>query len=109
MQQAYILRSFNNYGSNFIHNSEQNSSLNLQRKVDVDSYYDFNLKNADFVFNSDNNQPVVQFYTQLTCNFIKTDTEAELLEKIKKEESLKPTKEFYMIDKEGKLIKIAEQ
>ncbi len=103
------LKSFVNNSTYYNHNSEQNSSLNLQRKVDVDSYYDFNLKNADFVFNSDNNQPVIQFYSQLTYNFTKTDTEAELREKIKKEESLKPTKEFYMIDKEGKLIKIAEQ
>jgi len=39
----------------------------------------------------------------------KTDAEAESREKIKKEESLKPTKEFYRIDKEEKLIKIAEK
>ena len=61
------------------------------------------------MFNSDNNQPVIQFYSQVAYSFTKTDTEAESSENIKKVESLKPTKEFYRIYKEGKLIKIAEQ
>ena len=61
------------------------------------------------MFNSDNNQPVIQFYSQVAYSLTKTDAEAESREKIKKEESLKPTKEFYRIDKEEKLIKIAEQ
>jgi hypothetical protein len=103
------LKSYINNATYYNHNSQQNSSINLQRKVDVDNYYDFNLKNADYVFNSNNNEPVIQFYTQLTYNFTKTDTEAEMRAKIKKEEEIKPSKEFYMIDKEGKLIKIADQ
>lgn len=100
------LKSFVNNATYFNHNSEQNSSITLQRKLDVDNYYDFNLKNADFVFNSNNNQPVIQFYTQLQYGFIKTDTEEEMRVKIIKEEEKKPVKEFYVIDKDGNLTKI---
>lgn len=100
------LKSYVNNATYSNHNSEQNSTLLLQRKVDIDNYYDYNLKNADYVFKSNNNQPVIQFYSQLQYTFTKSDTEEELREKIRKEEEKKPIKEFYMIDNEGNLSKI---
>lgn len=103
------LKSYISNSTYFSHNASQNSSINLQRKVDVDNYYDYNLKNADFVFNSNNNEPVIQFYTQLQYVYKKVDTEDEIREKIRKEEEKKPSKEFYMINEKGELVKIATQ
>ncbi len=100
------LKSYINNATYFNHHSSQNSSIHMQRKVDVDNYYDFNLKNADYVFHSDNDEPVIQFYTQITYSYNKVDTEAEMREKIRKEEEKKPTKEFYILNKEGNLTKI---
>jgi uncharacterized protein YggE len=101
------LKSYITNSTYYSHHSSQNTSLNLERRVEIDNYYDYNLKHADFVFNSNNNQPVIQFYSQLIYGYKKKDSEEEMREKIKKEEEAKPTKEFYMIDNEGNLVKIA--
>jgi uncharacterized protein YggE len=103
------LKSYITNSTYYSHNSSQNSSLNLERRVEIDNYYDFNLKQADFVFNANNNQPVIQFYSQIIYGYQKKDTEEEMREKILKEAESKPTKEFYMIDKDGNLVKIATQ
>ena len=102
-------RYINSYISNstlYKHTISQNSTVSMERKVDVDNYFNFNLKDADFVFNAKATNPVIQFYYQLNYVFIKKDTESEMREKIKKEEEKKQDKVFYIIDKTGELKKI---
>jgi len=74
--------------------------------VDVDNYFNLNLKDADFVFNADITNPVIQFYFQLNYMYTKVDTEAEMREKIRKEEEKKQDKVFYIIGKDGELKKV---
>ena len=88
------------------HHISQNSTIDMERQVDVDNYYNLNLKDADFVFNAGNTSPVIQFYYQLNYMYTKKDTEEEMREKIKKEEAKKQDKLFYIIDKSGNLKKI---
>ena len=88
------------------HHISQNSTMNMERKVDVDNYYNLNLKDADFVFNANTTNPVIQFYYQLNYTYTKTDTEAEMRDKIRKEEEKKQDKLFYIIDKSGNLKKV---
>jgi uncharacterized protein YggE len=102
-------RYLNSYVSNatlYKHNISQNSTINMERKVDVDNYYNLNLKDADFVFNANTTKPVIQFYYQLTYMYTKKDSEAEMREKIQKEEEKKRDKLFYIIDKAGNLKKV---
>ena len=102
-------RYLNSYISNaalYKHHVDQNSTLTMERKVDVDNYYNLNLKDADFVFNANTTNPVIQFYFQLNYMYTKEDTEAQMREKIKKEEEKKQDKQFYIIDRTGNLKKI---
>ncbi len=102
----HYLNSYIRNASLYKHHISQNSTINMERKVDVDSYYSLNLKNADFVFNPNSTGPVIQFYYQLNYGFTKKDTEAEMREKIKKEQEKKQEKMFYIIDKNGNLKKV---
>lgn len=88
------------------HHASQNSTLSMDRRVDVDNYYDLNLKDADYVFHSDNEVPCIQFYYRLVCVYTKTDTEEELRAKILKEQEEKQEKQFYILDQQGNLKKI---
>ncbi|MFI5148182.1 MAG: SIMPL domain-containing protein [Bacteroidia bacterium] len=88
------------------HHLSQNSTIRMERTVDVDNYYDMNLKDADFVFNASKTCPVIQFYYQLNYSYNKVDTEEEMRNKIKKEMETKKDPVFYMIDKNGVLKKI---
>jgi uncharacterized protein YggE len=100
------LKSFISNATLYQHHISQNSSVNIERKVDVDNYFNLNLKDADFVFHSGITNPVIQFYYELKYAYTKKDTEAEMREKIKKEEEKKPEKTFYIIDKKGELRKV---
>ncbi len=100
------LRTYIANNSFYKHSPSQNSTLNLERKVDVDNYFNFNLKDADFVFHSNETSPVIQFYYALDYTYTKTDTEAEMREKMKKQLEEKQEKIFYIIDKKGNLKKI---
>lgn len=91
------------------HHLSQNSTLSLNRTVDVDNYFDYNLKQVDFVFNPNNTQPVIQFYYKLVTEYVAPDTEEEIRKKV--EEELKAaektkTKAIYTIDGEGNLKKV---
>lgn len=102
-------RYLNSYIQNatlYKHHVSQNSTMNMDRKVDVDNYFNLNLKDADFVFNANTTSPVIQFYFQLNYTYTKTDTEAEMRDKIRKEEEKKQDKLFYIIDKTGNLKKV---
>jgi uncharacterized protein YggE len=91
------------------HHLSQNSTLSLNRAVDVDNYFDYNLKQVDFVFHPDNTQPVIQFYYRLVTEYVTPDTEAELRKKIEDELKAKEkskTKSIYTVDEHGNLNKV---
>jgi len=91
------------------HHLSQNSTLSLNRAVDVDNYFDYNLKQVDFVFHPDNTQPVIQFYYKLVTEYVTPDTEAELRKKIEDELKAKEkskTKSIYTVDENGNLNKV---
>ena len=91
------------------HHLSQNSTLSLNRAVDVDNYFDYNLKQVDFVFHPDNTQPVIQFYYKLVTEYVTPDTEAEIRKKIEEELKAKEkskTKSIYTVDEEGNLNKV---
>lgn len=91
------------------HHLSQNSTLSLNRNVDVDHYFDYNLKQVDFVFNPDNTQPVIQFYYRLVTEYATPDTEAEIRKKVEEELKSKEkakTKAIYTIDEKGNLNKV---
>lgn len=91
------------------HHVSQNSTLSLNRSVDVDNYFDYNLKQVDYVFYPNNTQPVIQFYYKLVTEYVTPDTEAELRKKIEeelKEKEQPKTKAIYTIDEKGNLNKV---
>jgi hypothetical protein len=91
------------------HHVSQNSTLSLNRGIDVDNYFDYNLKQVDFVFHPDNTQPVIQFYYRLVTEYVTPDTEAELRKKIEDELKAKEkskTKSIYTVDENGNLNKV---
>lgn len=85
------------------HHLSQNSTIDVSRRLEVNNYYTLDLKDADFVFNASETNPVIQFYYQINYSFITRDTEAELREKIRKEVEKEHQKTFYLLDKKGKL------
>ncbi len=100
------LHSYINNSTLYQHNISQSSTINMDRRVEVDNYYNMNLKDADFVFNAGYTNPVIQFFYQLNYSYTKKDTEQEMRDKIKKEEEKKQDKLFYIIDKSGNLKKV---
>ncbi len=91
------------------HHLSQNSSLALNRTVEIDNYFDYNLKQADFVFNPDNTQPVIQFYSHVITDYVTPDTEEEMRKKIEEEFNAKKkakAKAIYTIDESGNLKKV---
>jgi hypothetical protein len=100
------LHSYISNQSLYKHHSSQNSTLMMERKVEVDNYSNMNLKDADYVFNASLTSPAIQFYYQLNYNYTKKDTEAEMKEKLMKEMDKKADQQFYIIDKKGNLKKI---
>lgn len=100
------LSSYITNGSLYKHNVSQNATLSLNREVEVDNYFNWNLKDADFVFHSNETNPVIQFYYQINYTYTKKDTEQEMREKIKEEETKKPENIFYILDKNGSFKKV---
>ncbi len=91
------------------HHLSQNSTLSLNRAVDVDNYFDYNLKQVDFVFNPNNTQPVIQFYYKLITEYAAPNTEEEIRKKVEEELKAKEkskTKAIYTIDENGNLNKV---
>ncbi|MFY9307651.1 MAG: SIMPL domain-containing protein [Bacteroidia bacterium] len=94
---AYAINS-----SLYQHHISQNTSVAMQRSLDVDNYFNLNLKDADYVFHSDKTVPVIQFYYELNYAYTKEDTKA----RSNKEKEDKTEKIFYILDKTGNLKKI---
>lgn len=91
------------------HHLSQNSTLSLNRAVDVDNYFDYNLKQVDFVFNPNNTQPVIQFYYKLVTEYAAPNTEEEIRKKVEEELKAKEkskTKAIYTVDENGNLNKV---
>ena len=91
------------------HHLSQNSSLAMNRTVEIDNYFDYNLKQADFVFNPNNTQPVIQFYSQVVTEYVTPDTEEEIRKKVEEELKAKNNSKpqvIYTIDGDGNLKKI---
>ena len=103
------LRSFIQNANFYKHHLSQNSTLSLNRNVDVDNYFDYNLKQVDFVFNPNNTQPVIQFYYKLVTEYVTPDTEAEMRKKIEeeyKEKEKTKTKSVFTVDENGNFKKL---
>ncbi|MCT4581789.1 MAG: hypothetical protein N4A35_10255 [Flavobacteriales bacterium] len=83
----------------FHHNLSQNSTINLHRNLDVNVYNNLNLKDVDYIYNSEITVPVIQFVYQINYKYIKTKPK-------EKEDNIKEKKSFYILDKEGNLTKL---
>ena len=97
---------YNNIYKNHV---EENSEINYSRNINADKYFNLNLKDADFVFNSDEKSPVIQFHFILNYSFKSRDREKEKEEKEQEEkdfERSKNKKSIYLIDENGQLKKI---
>lgn len=98
-------RYLSSYASNsnlYQHHIAENASVKLNRTLEVDNYFNFNLKDADFVFNADKTAPVIQFYYQLDYVYTKKVPES----KAAKANEPVVEKIFYILDKTGNLKKI---
>lgn len=99
------LKSYIKNSSMYKHHMSQNSSIAYDRKVDIDSYYNFDLRDADFVFNSKEVKPVIQFVYSINYGFLKRDREEEARVKEEKEAREGKKKDIYILDKNGKIRK----
>ncbi|MCJ8290033.1 MAG: hypothetical protein HRT58_10245 [Crocinitomicaceae bacterium] len=85
----------------YTHNITQNSDIDIQRNVQVDTYQNLNLRNADFIFHADVTVPVIEFYYRINYNYIIPPEEEEEEEPLPGEQKI-----FYHLDKDGNLQKI---
>lgn len=97
------LKSYIKNNSLYKHHISQNSTIGYNRKVEIDAYYNLDLRDFDFVFNSKEVKPVIQFIYEINYGFIKRDREAEAEAKALRQEENKKKKEIYIMDKNGKI------
>jgi len=81
----------------FSHTTSQNSTVSINRDVNIDLYSNFDLKDVDYIYKNELNIPVIQFYYQFNYLYVKNKP---------KEEEVKEIKSFYVLDKEGSLVKL---
>lgn len=101
------LKSYINNSSVYKHHISQNANINYNRKVDIDSYYNFDLRDADVVFHSKEVKPVIQFIYEINYGFLKRDREQEARDKEEQERLEKRRKDIYILDEKGKMKKVA--
>jgi len=91
------LKSYVRSSSMYRHHFSQNFTVDNSRKLDVDNYYNLNLKDADYIFNAQITEPVIQFMYRINYSY-----------NVPVEEKEKPAvqKQFYIIDKKGKMKQI---
>ena len=87
-----------------MHNINQNSAIDINRSVRVNSYQSLGLKTADFVFNPDIIEPVIEFYYRINYNYVIPPKKEEKDEEEDGEDSVKRV--FYILDNNGELKKI---
>ena len=101
------LKSYIKNSSIYKHHISQNSSISYSRKVDIDSYYNLDLRDADYVFNANELKPVIQFVYEINYEFIKRNREEEARVKTENELLEKRKKDIYIFDKNGKMKKVS--
>lgn len=101
------LKSYIKNSSVYKHHISQNSSISYNRKVDVDSYYNLDLRDADYVFNANEVRPVIQFVYEINYGFLKRDREEEARIKAENELIEKRKKDIYILDKNGRMKKVS--
>ena len=100
------LKSYINNASLYKHHTSQNSTINYNRRVEIDAYYNLDLRDADFVFNAEEVKPVVQFIYEIDYGFIKRDREEETRIKEERLEKAKQKKNIFILDKNGKMREV---
>lgn len=100
------LKSYINNASLYKHHISQNSTINYNRRVEIDAYYNLDLRDADFVFNAQEVKPVVQFIYELDYGFVKRDREEEARLKEERKEKAKEKKNIFILDKNGKMREV---
>ncbi|MFZ9955093.1 MAG: hypothetical protein ACO3E1_03120, partial [Flavobacteriales bacterium] len=72
--------------------------------------FNLNLKDADYVFNAKETNPVIQFQYQINYGYVKRDREKEKEEKERheqeKNDERNKEKSFYILGKDGELKKV---
>ena len=102
----FYIKSYISNSSLFKHHISQNASINYNRKVEIDAYYNLDLRDADYVFNSHEVKPVIQFIYEINYGFNKRDREEEArnLENQKIESQKRKT--IFILDKNGKMSEV---
>lgn len=100
------LKSYINNQSIYKNHIAENSSITYSRGVNTDKYFTLNLKDADFVFNAKETNPVIQFRYQITYGYVKRDREKEKEDKEKEKEEQSKQKILFIMDKNGELKKV---
>ena len=100
------LKSYINSQGIYKHHLAENSNITYGRTVNADKYFNLNLKDADFVFNAKETNPVIQFHYQINYGYIKRDREKEKEEKERRQEEQNKEKSFYILGKDGELKKV---
>ncbi|MFZ9848388.1 MAG: hypothetical protein ACO3EE_09600 [Flavobacteriales bacterium] len=104
------LKSYINNQSVYKHHLAENSNITYSRTVNADKYFNLNLKDADYVFNAKETNPVIQFQYQINYGYVKRDREKEKEEKERheqeKNDERNKEKSFYILGKDGELKKV---
>jgi hypothetical protein len=104
------LKSYINSQSVYKHHLAENSNITYTRSVNADKYFNLNLKDADYVFNAKETNPVIQFQYQINYGYVKRDREKEKEEKERheqeKNDERNKEKSFYILGKDGELKKV---
>lgn len=95
------MNAFAKNASLYQHHLSQNTAIRMNRELEVDNYFNLNLKDADFVFNADKTEPVIQFYHQLEYNYTLPPPSTKAADKKTEAEKV-----FYIIDKNGNMKKV---
>jgi len=103
--ERYI-KSYINNASLFKHHIAQNATINYNRKVEIDAYYNLDLRDADYVFNAQEVKPVIQFIYQINYGFIKRDREEEARIKQARKLENQEKKTIFILDKNGKMREV---
>ena len=103
--ERYI-KSYINNASLFKHHIAQNATVNYNRKVEIDAYYNLDLRDADYVFNAQEVKPVIQFIYEINYGFIKRDREEEARIKEAKKLEKQEKKTIFILDKNGKMREV---
>ncbi len=100
------LKAYINNQSMYKNHLAENSSITYSRVVNTDKHFNLNLKDADFVFNAKEANPVIQFRYQIIYGYVKRDREKEKEDKEREKEEHSKQKTFFILDKNGELKKV---